>query len=292
MMAFDAKADKAEQHNELEAVEAIYGDDFALFPSEDVSDKRVNLVIHVTPTLDFVALLPIQYPSHELPIVSLRSSTLSRHEITSLKEAMLLGNSDPGEVKLFAMVEQLKQELSAKEEEGRESRESDDEEGNVPKGGIALRVTELSQEMDQLSLQCVPEIIHGKPFVDRRSTFQAHIARIKTSAEVKLVMRELLSDNKIVRATHNIMAYRVYDEERGGILAHDCDDDGETAAGSRLAELLHLLPADNVVVVCSRWFGGIKLGPDRFKHINNTCRNLLEEHGFCPPKKTDGKKKR
>lgn len=31
----------------------------------------------------------------------------------------------------------------------------------------------------------------------------------------------------------------------------------------------------NVVVVVSRWYGGIQLGPDRFRHINNAARQVL-----------------
>jgi hypothetical protein len=27
----------------------------------------------------------------------------------------------------------------------------------------------------------------------------------------------------------------------------------------------------------SRWYGGIHLGPDRFKHINNCARNVLQD---------------
>ncbi|RHY11448.1 hypothetical protein DYB25_001578 [Aphanomyces astaci] len=33
-------------------------------------------------------------------------------------------------------------------------------------------------------------------------------------------------------------------------------------------------------VVVSRWYGGILLGPDRFKHIANCARQVLETHGF------------
>lgn len=42
------------------------------------------------------------------------------------------------------------------------------------------------------------------------------------------------------------------------------------------------VPADvrNTVVVVSRWFGGILLGPARFGLINNTARQLLEQTGF------------
>jgi Uncharacterized protein family UPF0029. len=36
----------------------------------------------------------------------------------------------------------------------------------------------------------------------------------------------------------------------------------------------------NVLVIVTRYFGGIHLGPDRFKHINQAARNALELGGF------------
>lgn len=44
--------------------------------------------------------------------------------------------------------------------------------------------------------------------------------------------------------------------------------------------MLQIVNAENVMVVVSRWFGGIHLGPDRFKHINNCTRSILESHGY------------
>ena len=38
-------------------------------------------------------------------------------------------------------------------------------------------------------------------------------------------------------ATHNMYAYRIYDEERG-VWIQDNDDDGESAAGSRMLHLV------------------------------------------------------
>ncbi len=55
----------------------------------------------------------------------------------------------------------------------------------------------------------------------------------------------------------------------------DCDDDGESAAGGRLLHLLAVSGVDSAVVVVSRWYGGVQLGPDRFRHINNAARNAL-----------------
>ncbi|KAG6897186.1 hypothetical protein C0992_003575 [Termitomyces sp. T32_za158] len=64
------------------------------------------------------------------------------------------------------------------------------------------------------------------------------------------------------------------------VLHQDNDDDGETAAGGRLAHLLQILEVNNVLVIVTRYFGGIHLGPDRFKHINQAARNALEIGGF------------
>lgn len=43
---------------------------------------------------------------------------------------------------------------------------------------------------------------------------------------------------------------------------------------------LQILDVRNVLVVVSRWYGGILLGPDRFKHINNCARNILVQEGY------------
>lgn len=99
-------------------------------------------------------------------------------------------------------------------------------------------------------------------------------------AQVKAVVAVLLEHNKIRAATHNIMAYRIESPDRPGVFLQDADDDGEAAAGGRLLHLLQVADARGVVVVVSRWFGGILLGPARFGLINNTARRLLEAAGF------------
>ncbi|KAG9340119.1 hypothetical protein JZ751_022045 [Albula glossodonta] len=92
-----------------------------------------------------------------------------------------------------------------------------------------------------------------------------------------MVLDKLYENKKIASATHNIYAYRIYCEDKQTFL-QDCEDDGETAAGGRLLHLLQILDVRNVMVVVSRWYGGILLGPDRFKHINNCARNILVEN--------------
>ena len=72
----------------------------------------------------------------------------------------------------------------------------------------------------------------------------------------------------------------------------DYDDDGESAAGGRLLKLLTLVGAEDVVVVVSRWYGGVLLGPARFTHINNAARQLLDEFGYVSTKQTKTSKKK
>lgn len=65
-----------------------------------------------------------------------------------------------------------------------------------------------------------------------------------------------------------------------GITYQDYDDDGEDAAGGRLLKLLQLMGCWNVLVVVSRWYGGVKLGPARFGVICGVAREALVEGGF------------
>ncbi|GFZ49174.1 Protein IMPACT homolog [Saitozyma sp. JCM 24511] len=128
-------------------------------------------------------------------------------------------------------------------------------------------------------------LIHvSTPIVDRKSTFMGHAVRVTDEREVPLVIHEILSDKKVAKAAHPaIFAYRIAKDVGGAagkVYTSDCDDDGETAAGSRLAHLLEILEVENVLVVVTRWFGGIHLGPDRFKHINQAGRDALEVGGF------------
>ncbi|GAA5845171.1 hypothetical protein JCM11251_003706 [Rhodosporidiobolus azoricus] len=140
----------------------------------------------------------------------------------------------------------------------------------------------------QSTVKC-PKITSAEPLIDRKSVFVGHAATVNSVEEVQAVMAELLSNSKIARATHNISAYQFTTTD--GIRRADNDDDGETAAGSRLAQLLTLLDVPNVMVVVTRWYGGVHLGPGRFKDINLAAREALIAGGFLREegKQKDGK---
>lgn len=59
----------------------------------------------------------------------------------------------------------------------------------------------------------------------------------------------------------------------------DNSDDGEEGAGACLAELIYLLKKQNLIVFVARWFGGIELGPLRFKLIKSVAREAIMMRG-------------
>lgn len=95
-----------------------------------------------------------------------------------------------------------------------------------------------------------------------------------------MVLAKLKLNSKIARATHNIYAYRVLKTFADGRVVEykDCDCDGETGAGPKLLRLLHLMRETGIIVIVTRWYGGIHLGPDRFRHITNAARDVIISH--------------
>lgn len=127
-------------------------------------------------------------------------------------------------------------------------------------------------------------LAHGALITEKKSTFQAHVTSVKSLSDVYAALNALQSVPRISRATHNMFAYR-FSLPSGGVVA-DNEDDGEDAAGGKLAELLANVGAANVLIIVSRWFGGVLLGPSRFGIINNCARGLLVECGFDKRKLT------
>ena len=85
----------------------------------------------------------------------------------------------------------------------------------------------------------------------RKSRFLAQAAPVATAAQALDFLREA-SDPA---ATHNCWAYRIGP-------AYRFNDDGEPGgtAGRPILQAIEGQDIDNVVVVVTRWFGGIKLG--------------------------------
>ena len=117
----------------------------------------------------------------------------------------------------------------------------------------------------------------GETITDRGSTFQAHAIKIKNKKEYDFYRKCLLTQKKIKKATHNITAYRCIVDNSNQII-EDYDDDGEHGAGIRVLGILQKMELINLFVMVTRWYGGILLHQDRFKRINDSAQNLLNQH--------------
>ncbi|XP_074676699.1 protein IMPACT isoform X2 [Strix aluco] len=265
-----------QQMDEIEALSSIYGEDWCVVDEDEkIYCIKINDCLDQPKwTLCLQVILPPGYPTAEPPIYQLKQNL--------------------GESILYLWVEKIRDVLIEKAQSSdpepdikKTSEEVDEDDGDdflldyqpIQEDPIKMLnyITSESQEGDEE----LPSIHHGNPITDRRSTFQAHLAPVVTPRQVKRVLEKLYENKKIASATHNIYAYRIYCEDKQTFL-QDCEDDGETAAGGRLLHLMQILNVHNVLVVVSRWYGGILLGPDRFKHINNCARNVLVEYNYVP----------
>ncbi|EJD01342.1 UPF0029-domain-containing protein [Fomitiporia mediterranea MF3/22] len=253
---------------------------------------------HSSPENKFKVLvsLPSTYPSSSRPQLQLLSKYIGPFSVDSNLFGSVLrtfiSSQDgvewtPGTECIFDGLENVRERV-AKWFEGRVSeeaalnfvREDEAERINESKPSTSTNARKIvgiaSKEPEPLPKGLVLSV--SEPIVDRKSVFVGRACRISDPSQVTAVLTHLMSDKRIARAAHPIInAWRC---KVNGTLHQDNDDDGETAAGGRLAHLLQILDVTDVLVIVTRYFGGIHLGPDRFKHINQAARNALDLGGY------------
>lgn len=294
IMTPENEEDLQAQIEEVEALSSIYGDEWCVIDeaSRIFCIKISNGLDEPKLTACLQIILPPDYPSSAPPIYQINAAWLRGSKKTELANSLEdLYVEHAGESILYLWVERIReflleksQSLEAVNQSEKVNMTAEEEEGDDDEDVPDVRTLRLNTENAHLFMQNtddeeLPPIKHGNTITDRRSTFQPHLAPVVTPRQVKMVLEKLYENKKIASATHNIYAYRIYCEDKNSFL-QDCEDDGETAAGGRLLHLLQILDVRNVMVVVSRWYGGILLGPDRFKHINNCARNILVEEGY------------
>lgn len=94
-------------------------------------------------------------------------------------------------------------------------------------------------------------------FEEKKSKFIGYIKPIQKKEEAEKFIKEIKL--KHPDATHNCSAYKVISE---GQEYFKSDDDGEPSgtAGKPIGEIINLMDVCNLVIVVTRYFGGIKLG--------------------------------
>ncbi|KAK9809382.1 hypothetical protein WJX73_010525 [Symbiochloris irregularis] len=242
--------DLLQQQEEIDALEAIFAEDFCRFQEADLQACQVIVTGEQGQKVTLYAQLPASYPSVDPPIVRLLSDHLQDPALTRATQE--LGKLfTPGEVVIYEWLEWLRAQESlwtphspaaaAVSSQEKDAGSQQGQEAEVQRGAAMQTANPAGHGANHDDYQ----IIHGEPFVEKKSTFQAHVAEVHSKADVESAMASLLSNNKIQRATHNIMAFRFISESSGSPM-QDCDDDGEDAAGKRLLHLLQIVEATNL----------------------------------------------
>jgi hypothetical protein len=300
--------------DELEALGAYYGSDLSstLVPAtEEQTDINISLegpwflrIRHQdedndksgslgTPTLEI--RLPPSYPLGDIPPIPILHNIMMNptkkeeflQELIEMYEgfevAILWGERCREE--LLSSVSNL---AAADDANNIENCEDGDNQNSACVRTYIPSTTKFSQPMRQFPLDVIEnpanrrQMTRTPPFHPPKSgpseIMIAHVCSVDCMEHVQWAIAELLfNDKKVARASHNMYAYRF---TKDGTLVSDNDDDGEKGSGAKLASLLQLSKVENVLVVVSRWFGGIHLGPSRFKHIASVARDGLVQAGL------------
>lgn len=269
------------QIEEQEVLKSIYGEEW----KEDDGGGSGNITLSEgNLSLELFVTLTDIYPGQGPPLFQILAPSLSRDEmleITTILQDMYLDNI--GETIIFQWVEKAREWLQEKvslQACGVAAKAEDEEDEEVYAESYTCWNDDRMNQSSKVSKDG-PTIVHGDPISFKKSTFQGHVATISSTSDVKQVISTLMENKKIAHATHNMYAYRIYREETKSF-SQDCEDDGETQAGSRMLHLLQIMDVRNILVVVSRWYGGVHLGPDRFRLINNAARQVIEKAGLLP----------
>ncbi len=106
---------------------------------------------------------------------------------------------------------------------------------------------------------------------DRGSKYSVSGGPCSSPEEARIFVKTLCRKKKFAKATHNTWAFV-------GSSGPIKNDDGESGAGMVIARMLEREEIRNHIIVVTRWYGGKRLGGDRFRHVQNAVRYYLDSH--------------
>lgn len=275
--------------DEVTSLNAIF--DEGTLSALDEDQRRYSLRLPSLPSITLRIEFPADYPDAPPSVLGTQSvgqdvpKGMGGRAVDVIRE-VLARIYQPGEACIYDLLEEAREALEQAEEQG----------------NIQLHDQHQDEHLEEDKIPHIrsnPTIDHGPepPWIvapaltEKKSVFLARVAPVSSPVQARQYVTHLLAtDKKTARATHNMTAWRI--KGPNDTSYQDCDDDGETAAGSRMLHLMQLMDVWNVMVVVTRWYGGIHLGPDRFRIINTTAREALVLGGFVKEgKESDTKKK-
>lgn len=299
-----------ELRDEVEAINAIYGPG-SLEPVEEEQQLGSLTFVLRLPGDEASSLrlrFPQTYPAERPKVLGVHHSSGGKRGAGARDLALFTASLDAvfqeDAICLFDAIE----EHARRRQQQEEVEEAGEREGDI--GAIRERQLQRPRGEDEEALSRrsasspgtsavltrAPAWTRSELVTEQKSTFVAHVVVVTEPAQAQRYIDHLLSsDRRVGSATHNITAWRIHGSstitaaDDGGSRHgpppqrsyQDCDDDGETAAGTRLLHLMQLMDVWDALVVVTRWYGGVKLGPRRFALINAVARDALVRAGLA-----------
>ncbi len=110
----------------------------------------------------------------------------------------------------------------------------------------------------------------GVVLSDRGSKYAVSGGPVRSREDVDAILAELKSDKAYAKATHNTWAATL---PTGALKA----DDGESSAGMVILRMMQRAELSDHVIIVTRWYGGKKLGGDRFRRVQDATRLYLDQ---------------
>lgn len=115
--------------------------------------------------------------------------------------------------------------------------------------------------------------LHEMIIEDRGSRYSVSYGKVTGREDIKNFLKTLKKNKKYAKATHNSWAARI---AKDGAIFETKNDDGETGAGMVILRVMQKEEVSNCVICVTRWFGGVKLMGDRFKHVQDAAKLAIE----------------
>ncbi|GAB7351116.1 hypothetical protein MBLNU459_g1578t1 [Dothideomycetes sp. NU459] len=277
---------EAALEDEIVSINAIYSDS-----TLEILSQNPTICSLLLPGDDSISLrleFPDTYP--DAPPSILGTQSVGEHvgkgegrHVVELSRNVLAEIYQPGSPCIFDLVEEVNARLQQYAEDGSQAQGVQEQQALERNGQQQDAVPSKHAEPDESQplevLDSEPPWILSDVFTEKKSVFVARAAAVSSPAEAKSFLHHLLAtDKKVAKATHNITAWRILGANDTSF--QDCDDDGETAAGGRVLHLMQLMDVWGVMVVITRWYGGVQLGPDRFRIINSAARDAFVKGGY------------
>lgn len=123
-------------------------------------------------------------------------------------------------------------------------------------------------------MKTVSQPYRGPKLREKKSIFQATIYPVENETEIDTRLKEI--NDEFDDASHNAYAYRFL---RDGKPVADRSDDGEVpnTAGQPILNILGNYEMINVLLIVSRYYGGINLGRGGLlRNYSQTAQDLLD----------------